>query len=120
MVPCQREFPNWGTTKSRLAALLTRRLVDLDLEFNKSQEACVRRYSPTGAKEGTRIDGMIADPRIATAPEDVQPVRGLDIPGHRPAVFFVRPWCAAQRVWRAVRPPMVTIPERPKVQWRNM
>ena len=103
-----------------LAALVTRRLVDLDLEFNKSQEASVCRFSPTGASAGTRIDGILADPRVATSLEDVQPVRGSGIRGHRPVVFSVRLSRATQRVWRAVRPPVVTIPERPEEQRRNL
>ena len=102
-----------------LAALVTRRLMDLDLEFNKSQEACVCRYSPSGANEGTRIDGMLADPRVATVLEDVPPVRGSGIPGHRPVVFSWRLSRAAQCVWQAVGPPMVTIPERLEEQRRN-
>ena len=103
-----------------LAALLTRRLVDLDLEFNKSQEACMCRFSPTGASAGTRIDGILADPRVTTALEDVQAVRASGIPGHRPAVFSLRLSRATQRVWRAVRPPVVSIPERPEEQRKNL
>ena len=103
-----------------LAALLTRRLVDLDLEFNKSQEACMCRFSPTGASADARIDGILADPRVATALEDVQAVRGPGILGHRPVGFSLLLSRATQRVWRAVRPPVISIPERPEEQRRNL
>ena len=103
-----------------LAALLTRRLVDLHLEFNKSQEAFVCRHSPSEANEGTRIAGMLVDPCVATALEDVQPVYGSGIPGHRSVVFSLRLSRVSQRVWRAVQPPMETIPERPEEPWRNL
>ena len=77
-------------------------------------------FPPTGASEGTRIDGILADPRVATALEEVQPVRGSGIPGHRPLVFSLRLSRATQRVWRAVRPPVVTIRQRPEEQRRNL
>ena len=102
-----------------LAALLTHRLVDLDLEFNRSKGDCMCRFSPTGASAGTRIDGILADPRLATALEDVSTVRGSGIPRHRPVLFSLCLLPSTQRVWRAVRPPVVSIPDRPEEQRRN-
>ena len=47
--------------------LLTRRLVDLNLEFHGSQQTCTSLFSAFRVGAGTHIDGMRAHLRMAAA-----------------------------------------------------
>ena len=73
-----------------LGHLLTQRLVDVEAAFavgaGRSPQCSFHRQ---GVHPGTRIDGVLADPRVATMVTDVAALPGTGIPGHLPVVFTV-------------------------------
>ena len=95
-----------------LAHLLTRRLVDLDLEYVGSEERRECGYTRGKEVAATRIDGMLADPRTASTVLRVECIPSEGIPGHRPVHFNLAAEAASQEVLQAIRPPQVVLPER--------
>ena len=65
-----------------------------------------------GVRPGTRIDGVLADPRVATMVMDVAALPGTGFPGHLPMVFTVAMERATQPLVRVVRPQPVEVPKR--------
>ena len=95
-----------------LAHLLTRWLVDLDLEYAGSEGRCQCGYTRAEEVATTRIDGVLADPRTASTVQRVEHIPSEGIPGHRVVRFNLAVEVASQEVLRAVRPPQVILPER--------
>ena len=48
----------------------------------------------------TRIDGIMADPRLATAAMEIRAVEGVGLPGHTPFAPTMRVTPAQQEVWK--------------------
>ena len=95
-----------------LAHLLTRRPVDLDLEYAGSEERRQCGYTRGEEVTATCIDRVLVDPRTASTVLRVKRIPNEGIPGHRPVRFDVAVEAASQEVLRAVRPPQVILPER--------
>ena len=99
-----------------LGHLLTQRLVDVDAAFATGAGRPLQcSYHRQGVHPGTRIDGVLADPRVAAMVTDVAALPGTGIPGHLPVVFTLAMERAAQRLVRAVRPRPVEVPKRESV-----
>ena len=99
-----------------LGHLLTQRLVDVDAAFATGTGRPLQcSYHRQGVHPGTRIDGVLADPRVAAMVTDVAALPGTGIPGHLPVVFTLAMERAAQRLVRAVRPRPVEVPKRESV-----
>ena len=99
-----------------LGHLLTQRLVDVDAAFATGTGRPLQcSYHRQGVHPGTRIDGVLADPRVAAMVTDVAALPGTGIPGHLPVVITLAMERAAQRLVRAVRPRPVEVPKRESV-----
>ena len=70
-----------------LAHLLTRRLLDVDLEYAGSEERCQCGYTWGEEVGATRIDGVLADPRTASNVQQVERIPGEGVLGRRPVRF---------------------------------
>ena len=96
-----------------LGHLLTQRLVDMDAAFaagaGRSPQCSFYRQ---GVHPGARIDGVLADPRVAAMVTDVAALPGTGIRGHLPVVFTMAMERAMQRLVRAVGPQPVEVPKR--------
>ena len=98
--------------QAMLAHLLTRRLVDLNLESAGSKERCRCGYTRGEEVAATRIDGVLADLCTASTVLRVERIPSKGIPGHRPVCFDLAVEAASQEVLRAIQPPQIVLPER--------
>ena len=96
-----------------LGHLMTQRLVDVDATFAAGSGRPLQcSYHLQGAHPGSRIDGVLADPRVAAMVTGVAAMPGTSIPQHLPVVFTLAMERATQRLTRALRPRPVDVPPR--------
>ena len=99
-----------------LGYLLTQRLVDVDAAFaagtRRSPQCSFHRQ---GVHPGTRIDGVLGDPRVVAMVTGVAALPSTGIPGHLPVLFTMAMERATQCLVRAVRPQPVEVPKRESV-----
>ena len=96
-----------------LASLLTRRLVDADLELESAlgrDPVCSYR-GPEGTPP-SRIDGLLVDMRLAKLLQAVEWLPRGASPGHAPVRFDLHPKGSSQRVVKFVRPKPVALAPR--------
>ena len=88
-----------------LRHLLKQRLVDVDAAFAAgTRHSPQRSFHRQRVHTGTRIDGVLADPREAAMVTDAAALPGTGIPGHLPVLFTMAIERATRRLVRAVRP----------------
>ena len=100
----------WGQAK--LAPLLTRPLVDLDLDYAGSEDLSQCSYTRGEEVVPTCIDGVLSDTRTASGVHRLERIRNEAIPGHRPVRFDLATEAASHEVLRAIRPPQIVLPKR--------
>ena len=93
------------TPPSVLASLLTRRMVDADLELASAlgRDPLYLYQGPEGTRP-SRIDGLLVDTRLATVLHTAQRLLRGAIPGHAPVRFDLHLRGSSQRVVKFVRP----------------
>ena len=93
-----------------MTELLSGRIVDVDLLHARTTgQDCQCSYHNGSIKQKpTRIDGILADAKTASAIMKVLPTERCPVPGHKPVTFTFNFKQSAQRVLKFVRlPPMI-------------
>ena len=93
-----------------MTELLSGRIVDVDLLYARTTgQDCQCSYHNGSIKQKpTRIDGILADAKTASAIMKVLPTERCPVPGHKPVTFTFNFKQSAQRVLKFVRlPPMI-------------
>ena len=100
-------------TPKVLASLLTRRLVDADLELASAlgRDPLCSYRGPEGTRP-SRIDGLLVDTRLATLLHAAELLPRGAVPGHAPVRFDLHFRGSSQRVVKFVRPKPVPLPPR--------
>ena len=90
---------------SSLASLLTRRLVEADLELVSAlgRDPLCSYQGPEGTRPSC-IDGLLVDTRLATLLDAAERLPGGAVLGHSPVLFDLHPRGVSQRVVNFVCP----------------
>ena len=98
---------------SVLVSLLTRRLVDADLELASAPgRDPLRSYQGPEGTRPSRMDGLLVDTRLATLLHAAERLPRGAIPGHAPVRFDLHLKGLSQRVLKFFRPKRVALAPR--------